>query len=495
MLSSKINFNNHEKIQFLSFFDIETNNTAENFYQKVFLQTLQNAGIVTDLDFNQIESFNEFARPLPYVQVSPGATVINNLADQLQNNQSHYHCLLKRYQFDDKFIKQGPVAFVSWNGDEFDLPIDSANKYQNLLDNFQYFTHGNMHFDLMAVAISLINFHLDYPFPKTEKGNPAYNLNQTGKIFGIENLKAHDAFEDVKVLMKVFENFNKFAPEFLESGFINASKKGTAEMLKSGPCLIADVHYGQHYITPLMHLWSNNDYAITFNLLRALNLLDNFTDEQLSKRISFNHKKDSFIRILKLKPTHSLMRFNDIDNVEELIFKRFSLSIKTLTERFENLSSNFPLIGRLVRLGNEAVKANNKNFENLDFNTSEQLVYSRGFISDHDKDLCKEFHLASSWKDRWKFIRLFKDFRIRDFAWRLCCEHDIENASEKDQEKWEIFVDRRLSDDATGLSTKKSLNIAEDLLKDNLNKDQLYQVKKTKEFILNHSQKGGQKNA
>ena len=48
--------------------------------------------------------------------------------------------------------------------------------------------------------------------------------------------------------------------------------------------------------------------------------------------------------------------------------------------------------------------------------------------------LCKEFHLASSWKDRWKFIRLFKDSRIRDFAWRLCCEHDIENASEKDQE-------------------------------------------------------------
>ena len=491
--SNIIDYDGHNHYEYFYHYDIESNDAAKTFHDKVFIQELQHAAILTDSKFNEIDRIDQFCKPLQYKQVSPEAIKINNLSDKFDCNNTHYEMIKNISSFHKKYTDKGKVLSTGWNSNTFDGPIHTSNLFQNLFPPHQLNTGGNDHFDAMSMAISSINFVPHYPFPKTKKGNPAYNLNDTASVFGIRNMKAHDALSDVETLIKVIENFRKFCPEIYESSLINASKQGTEAILKQGPSLLGEAFFGKHKVTPLIHIVSDNDYSVSFDLRRAPELLHNYTDEQILKKISFKYSEDSFLRVIKKNITHALVGINIIDNIDELLFRKFKLSSRTFHERFDFINSDFELLGRLMRLGKKAIQDYKRSFDNESSPTSEENIYKHGFISDSDKKLCEDFHKLP-WRERWNFINLFDDIRLVDFAKRLCCEHDLDGADEKTVEWWHNFIHHRLEDDNSGISTEKSLILSEKLLNTDLSKEQRKQVEKTREYVLQNSNKyGGRK--
>ena len=492
MLKSKIqkpniiNYDGHNNYKYFYHYDIETNDAAQSFYEKVFIQELQHAAIITDSDLNEIDRIDQFCKPLPYKQVSPAAIKINNLSDKLDCSNTHYEMIKNISSFHKNYTDKGKVLSLGWNSNKFDGPIHISNLFQNLFPPHQLNTGGNDHCDAMSMAISSINFVPHYPFPKTKKGNPAYNLNDTASVFGINNLKAHDALSDVETLIKVIDNFQKFCPEIYESSLINASKNGTEAILRQGPCLLGEAEFGKQKITPLAHIVSDNDYSVSFDLRRAPEILNKYTDEQILKRISFKYSDDSFLRVIKKNITHALVSVSIIDNPDELLFSKFKLSSQTFIDRYNFINSDLKLLGRLMRLGQKATKDFKNSFDSDILPTSEENIYKLGFISDKDKKLCEDFHKLP-WRKRWDIIKLFDDVRLVDFARRLCCEHDPQGASKDNFDWWLHFNGERLKDPNSGISTEQALSSSEKILNASLSKNERYQVEKTKQFILRHS--------
>ena len=66
MLKSKIqkpniiNYDIYINYKYFYHYDIETNDAAQSFYEKVFIQELQHAAIITDLDLNEIDRIDRF---------------------------------------------------------------------------------------------------------------------------------------------------------------------------------------------------------------------------------------------------------------------------------------------------------------------------------------------------------------------------------------------------------------------------------------------------
>ena len=83
MLKSKIqkpniiNYDGHNNYKYFYHYDIETNDAAQSFYEKVFIQELQHAAIITDSDLNEIDRIDQMISGIVRRLESMGETDIS----------------------------------------------------------------------------------------------------------------------------------------------------------------------------------------------------------------------------------------------------------------------------------------------------------------------------------------------------------------------------------------------------------------------------------
>ena len=475
----------HDYIKGTILWDLETTNLPHKNKpdETAFIFQNQNGTIYCNNDFRIKEVLNLEAKISPYSTPNPESLLINGKTYNLSDGQTHYRMMLEKDLKDKKYFNQGPQAYFGWNSDNFDEIINRHNRYIALLNPYPTVQNGNLNCDAVKAMHMIINFDPSFKYAVSLKGNPLTNLGVTAKYFGIDLFNAHDAIGDIEGMRKILLEIKKRYPLIFESILVNASKKGSLDMLqRSKVCLLGELWMGPSVLTPVTYISTGieND-IISFNLRFNPNELNNLSDSALLKAIGNNPSKDKPIRILKQNKTLPMTPYGILNNSEELVFSETGLNAKEITNRVDTLINNFQLIGRIKKLYKEK-KFKEKESYNKNFSMSEQKIY-QGFPSRSDNEIMSLFH-ESSWRVKWQLVNKFQDERLRDFARRICCEHDLEHASNEDIEWWKNFLEERLHGEGYGMSHSQAILISEKLLHSNSSGDDKDHLIRIHNFLL-----------
>ena len=469
--------------------DLETTNLPQRNKpeQTAFIFQNQNGSIYCDNNFNVKEVLNLESRISSYSTPNPHSLLINKKTFNLDSGLTPYRMQLEKDSKDKQYFNQGPQAYFGWNSDSFDEIINRYNRYIALLNPYPTVQNKNLNCDAVKAMWMIINFDPSFKYAVSLKGNPLTNLGITAKYFGVDCFDAHDAIGDINAMRQIIIQIKKRYPLIYESLLINSSKKGTVDMLKKSKiCLLGEFWMGPTVLSPITYITHGieND-LIVFNLRFNPKDLNQLSDAQLIKAFSKNPSKEKPIRLLKQNQTIPMIPFDSFDSSEELVSSEMGLNRDELFKRADYLLNDFQLINRIKKLY-EIRKVKEKESYKNDFLMPEQKIY-QGFPSRSDSEIMNLFH-ESSWRVKWQLVNKFQDERLREFARRLCCEHDFEHSSNVDQKWWKDFCEKRLHDDRYGLTHSEAILRTESLLNSDILEEEKHHLIRIHNFLLSRGE-------
>ena len=131
-----------------------------------------------------------------------------------------------------------------------------------------------------------------------------------------------------------------------------------------------------------------------------------------------------------------------------------------------------------------------KKYQSTPCTTPEDTIYSGPWISDDDHLYAQRFHLASL-EEKWGMRENFADWRWREFADRILCQHDLKNAP-KDLRNWynKFVISRRHCKWSKGrhfLTNDMALNETIKLKQETTSKRDLGILNELEEFLTKRS--------
>ena len=201
------------------FYDTETSGLSAEFDQ-----IFQFASVVTDENFNEIESLNIRCRRHPHIVPAFGALMTTGIDPSTldQANMSNYEMAELLTQ---KISEWAPSTFIGYNTIRFDEPFLRHLFYKNLKPIYQTQTSSNGRLDCMKLVDAVLNIDPSIlQFEVTNKGAPQRKLESLAYLNGFQGHEAHDALGDVRATVFIAKIIKERRPEIWLDYLVSRSK-------------------------------------------------------------------------------------------------------------------------------------------------------------------------------------------------------------------------------------------------------------------------------
>ena len=448
----------------------------------VSLQNTQHASITTDSNLNILRTHNQFSRVRPDVNISPESILVTKNTDCLgQDGLSHYEMMLEIDEDFSKTIQEGATRFITYNGDRFDEPIIQRNRFLNLFDPYVTSMHGQQRMDLLKLIWTLVCFFPEFPRTIDNKGILRCKLENVAANLDITHLNAHDALADCKTTLAVLKFIKSNYPDVYYSGLINSSKEGTVAFFENvEPFLVMGEVYRSPFTNPVVMI----SYAQKGNGIALFNLSFDPSDVvslSYSEVEELVHSPQSGpIKVVQKNKTQPILPESSVNNLEQ----HFNISYTELCRRAK-------LIKRDEGFKEKVRKAlSSKTYKSSPCTTAENSIYNGPWISDEDKLYSQRFHLAPL-HEKWCMQENFSDWRWREFANRILCQHDLKNAPKELRNWYERFIWTRRhtkwSKDKQFLTNEMALSKTKKLIQESKSKSDLKILQEVEKFLVRRS--------
>ena len=424
------------------FYDTDTSGLSAEFDQ-----IFQFAAVVTDADFNEMESINVRCRRQPHIVPSFGALMTTCIDPFTLDtaNMSNYDlaCLLT-----DKFADWSPATFIGYNTIRFDEPFLRHLFYKNLQPIYQTQIGGNGRLDCMKLVDAVLK--IDPAILKHElspKGFPIRKLESLASLNGFDEHDAHDALGDVRATIFIAKLIKSRRPDIWQNYLTNRSKHLAEDLLYANKFCEVMVTSASMKLASIICSTEDNQGVICFDHIFAANTLPSEDNSWLT---SFELKKPSPFFRLKLNSAAYIQAIN----ANTAMFKYSNCDLNSTSARMDSFSKQQMLLSELI----QAEK--NSRTEYPEGEHLEQKIYD-GFFSGDDRKLCEAFHTAAP-EDKLTLVGELSDSRLRRLAMRLIAENwpsllPLDKLAAFD--KWKT---ERLHDNGTGGDISSELSRAID---------------------------------
>ena len=402
------------------FYDFETTGTSVT-----YAQPLQFAAIVTDENFNVLDTVDWRCRIAPHILPAPYALKVTNLApEQVTNNnlQTAFDFAQSLYQFLEKWQ---PAIWIGYNTIKFDEPMLRQLFYQNLQPNI-YATsmNGNSRLDVMKMVWATHNLRPGIlTFPENDQGKTSFKLDQLAPANGFAHENAHDALADVEATIFILNKIKKEDPAFFDELIKTHDKEYVGSLLRSfEPVQVTmrfggappKTYYGCYCGT---NIQNKNEIAfVDFDAIDA-DALVGLSDPEILEVITQSPK---IIRPLRLNNAETIMRLDNPTALQRSFCEKISRSDNLISRVSSILPQRF-----------EAVE------EEGDVPVEEKI--HGGFYSHYDQDVLAEFQTAD-WQRRQELVEQFEDKRLVQLGRRLIVFYAPHLLSEEQKSAFKSFV-------------------------------------------------------
>ena len=426
------------------FYDFETTGTSVT-----YAQPLQFAAIVTDENFNVLDTVDWRCRIAPHILPAPYALKVTNLApEQVTNNnlQTAFDFAQSLYQFLEKWQ---PAIWIGYNTIKFDEPMLRQLFYQNLQPNI-YATsmNGNSRLDVMKMVWATHNLRPGIlTFPENDQGKTSFKLDQLAPANGFAHENAHDALADVEATIFILNKIKKEDPAFFDELIKTHDKEYVGSLLRSfEPVMITmrfgapppRTYYGCYCGT---NIQNKNEIAfVDFDAIDA-DALVGLSDPEILEAIIQSPK---IIRPLRLNNAETIMRLDNPTALQRSFCEKISRSDNLISRVSSILPQRF-----------EAVE------EEGDAPVEEKI--HGGFYSHYDQDVLAEFQTAD-WQRRQELVEQFEDKRLVQLGRRLIVFYAPHLLSEEQKSAFKSFVNAKWECTDPDAGWTKICDVQDDLI-------------------------------
>jgi exodeoxyribonuclease-1 len=411
------------------FYDTETSGLSAEFDQ-----IFQFAAVVTDEDFNEIESLNIRCRRHPHIVPALGALVTTGIDPFTleKANMSNYEMAALLTQ---KFSEWTPSTFIGYNTIRFDEPFLRHLFYKNLQPIYQTQTSSNGRLDCMKLVDATLNIDPTIlAFEMTGRGAPNRKLESLAQLNGFKGHDAHDALGDVRATIFIANHIKQRRPDIWLDYLASRSKHLFEDAIYQKDLFLITESATKIRLGSAINPVEDNQGLLCFDHIFTSNSLPRSLDEWLHE---YKRKKPSpFFRIKTNAAT-----FVKPVGIEEASKLYPYLDLANSLELFQKVHKSPDFISQLksVEMGNRTEYPKSDNVE--------QKIYD-GFPTSTDQSLMAEFHRAPP-QDKLLVLGKIEDARFRSLGMRLVAENWPELLSTKKYDEHKAWVAKRLiSDDA-----------------------------------------------
>ena len=425
------------------FYDFETTGTSVT-----YAQPLQFAAMVTDENFNVLETVDWRCRIAPHILPAPYALKVTNLApEQVTNNnlQTAFEFAQNLYQFLEKWQ---PAIWLGYNTINFDEPMLRQLFYQNLQPNI-YATsmNGNSRLDVMKMVWATHSLRPGIlTFPENDNGKTSFKLDQLAPANGFAHENAHDALADVEATIFILNKIRSADPEFFDDLVRTQDKEYIGSLLRSFEPVQVTLRFGGAHPKTYYgcycgtNIQNKNEIAfVDFDAIDAEALVS-MSDPEILEAITQSPK---VIRPLRLNNAETIMR---VDN-------------PTLEQRSycEKISWSGDFVSRVSSLLPQRFEA----VEDEGNIPVEEKIHA-GFYSHYDQDVLAEFQTAD-WKRRQELVEQFEDKRLVQLGRRLIVFYAPHLLSEEQKRAFKSFVRTKWESTDPDANWTKICDVQDDL--------------------------------
>ena len=399
-----------------------------------FIQIIQSASILTDTEFNILDTQNILSKPLPWVIPTPGAFVTHKQIGSLDSNRSHYQMMKEIYDTWQNWSFNKKTIFFTYNGHRFDEELYRRQFYWNLLPSFTTNTNGNGRSDIMFLMLLFSYLYPDaIDYEKNKYDVPMLSLGKILSRIGVDVADAHDALKDTEFtieLMKFVAKINKdLITDFLEL----STKESYLNYLNTRKYFgFVDKMFGQIYTYPLTFLTLNPEDTNKAIFLDLSWPFEDVLDMDYAELISCIAKpnKESPFKVIPINKSRALLDASKFDF-------RFEISQTELAKRADIVSSNIDFKEKVMAACGDIIPRSYPEKKYVD-----EMVYG-GFPSAGDALLCEQFHQTDTFEEKQKILLNFEDFRYRELAKRILYVHYPDQISQEDRKSIENLIKTR----------------------------------------------------
>lgn len=401
----------------------------------------QFAGIRTDLDLNPIADANEWFCRIPNDYLpDPQACLITGITPQ----QTLQHGV-----FEKEFISninqqfsQENTCVVGYNNIRFDDEITRFTLYRNFLDPYQReWKNGCSRWDIIDLVRACYALRPEgINWPTDENDVPSFRLELLTKENELAHDQAHDAMSDVYATIAIAKLIKNKQPKFFDYCFnlrkkgnvLNSLKLGTDTPLVHISGMFPALQGCASYILPMVEHPTNKNAVIVVDLNKDLSCLQTLSVEEIRQYL-YTPSADLPEGICR--PAIKLIHINKCPIIAPA---------KTLNEqRADELGINRTLCRHSLEFlkAHPELKAKLQMVFNVDRpdsknKTAEEMLYSGGFFSSHDKSLIN--HVSSSNLEQLVIAEFdFEDERLNTLLWHYKARNAPQYLTIDEQEKWQ----------------------------------------------------------
>ena len=421
----------------------------------------QFAGIRTNLDLNPVADANEWFCRIPNDYLpNPEACLITGITPQ----QTLLHGL-----FENEFISninqqfsQPNTCVVGYNNIRFDDEVTRFTLYRNFLDPYQReWKNGCSRWDIIDLVRACYALRPEgISWPVDENDVPSFRLELLTKENGLAHDQAHDAMSDVYATIAIAKLIKNKQPKFFDYCFnlrkkgnvLNSLKLGTYTPLVHISGMFPALQGCASYILPMIEHPTNKNAVIVVDLNKDLSCLQTLSVEEIRQYLytptadlpeGISRPAVKLIHINKCPIIAPAKTLNE-QRADELGINR-----TLCRQSLEFLKANPDLKTKLQKVFNsEETSTNNK--------TAEEMLYTGGFFSPHDKALINQVSTANLEQLVIENFH-FEDKRLSALLWHYKARNAPQHLTVEEQEKWQRECQAYLLDNSQGYIDKLDL--------------------------------------
>ncbi len=380
-----------------------------------FVQIIQSASILTDKEFNNLDTHESSCKPLPWIVPSLGAYLVHKKVATLDCQKSHYHMMQSIHNTWSEWSKNNNSIFVTYNGHKFDEELYRRQFFWNLLDPFVTNTNGNGRLDLLMLVRLISQLYPEkIDFEISTYGYPVCKLESVIQRIGVDSTNAHDALADCIFMVKLSEFIQKEFPDLFNEFLQQATKTEFENYLQTNEVI------GYRY-QPFARYWTypltciginpiNNSQAICIDLNYPIDEVLQLSHEEMMGYLQKPNAESPF----KIVPIN---KSQGIANAEKHNFA-FDEDMKTLKTKARKYRESSAWVNEVLQI---SCNLDPKEWPQKHY--VEETIYEK-FFSNHDKQSFQRFHNASTYEEKFKLIETFEDLRAKEFGYRILFQLD-----------------------------------------------------------------------
>jgi exodeoxyribonuclease-1 len=332
-------------------------------------------------------------------------------------------------------ILQNDVPILhSFNGLKYDTVILRHLFFENLIEPNLLSFGSWVHVDVMMVAYAIRTFATDaINFHVNEKGKFSMKQEHLAAANHINPGTAHTAVDDSITLLKLADLFEERCPEIYYTAVACGNKSRVLHRLQNEAFFC---HANQWSARALGFIMQNNIKSMANDLF--------FFNLSYDPEDYLNMSASKLAQLLGRKNSAPFVRLGANHIPILLSGPRFCEKINISNAEASRKSEMIKEHPRFLTEFNEALQIRGNPWNNDAFiGFPEMEIYSKGFPSNEDKRIAKEFHDAS-YQQKLQIITHLKDTRLKKFAQRLLVLEHSGQCSKSLQRKYHHFSQLRL---------------------------------------------------